>query len=355
VYGLFRFYLVCGKLHAARELAQQLVSLAQHTPDTAISLTAYSAAVAVAFFGGEFAPAHALIAHSRDLYDPGQQGSVIAQYGDDPRVIWPSFGALVLWMRGYPDQALQRSQDALTAAAKLAHPFIQVFALTFAAVFHQLRREARLTHERAEASIRVSTEQGFPFWLAMGMILQGWARADQGQRAEGLAQIGEGLEALRTSGAHLWWLYVLGLQAEAHAKGGQPEEGLIVLEEAFALAGTDGEQRWYEAELYRLRGELLLTSISQGPQARVQKGLRLRGRGREAEAVRCFRKAIEIASQQRAKALELRAAVSLSRLRRRQGQRDEARQVLGPIYGCFTEGFDTPDLQEAQALLGVLS
>jgi predicted ATPase len=187
------------------------------------------------------------------------------------------------------------------------------------------------------------------------MILQGWALAAQGRRAEGLAQIGQGLEALRTSGAHLWWSYVLGLRAEAYGKVGQPEEGLIVLEEAFALARTDGEQRWYDAELYRLRGELLLTSTGQGPQAMVQKGPRSRGRGRESEATASFQKAIDIAHQQRAKALELCAAMSLSRLWWRQGKHDEARQLLAPIYGCFTEGFDTADLQKAQGLLGVLS
>jgi predicted ATPase len=127
------------------------------------------------------------------------------------------------------------------------------------------------------------------------------------------------------------------------------------LEEALALAGTEREQPRYDAELYRLRGELLLTSTGQDPQARVQKGLRSRGRSRESEAVACFQKVIEIAHQQRAKALELRAAMGLSRLWQRQGRHDEARQLLAPICGCFTEGFDTADLQEARALLGALS
>jgi hypothetical protein len=141
-----------------------------------------------------------------------------------------------------------------------------VFALTFAAVFHQLRREARLTQERAEASIHVSTEQRFPFWLAIGMVMRGWALAVQGQRGDGLAQIGQGLEALQTSGAHLWWSYILALRAEAQGQGGQPDEGLLVLQEILALAGTEGEQPWYDAELYRLRAELLLTSTGQGSQ-----------------------------------------------------------------------------------------
>jgi adenylate cyclase len=295
---------------------------------------------------------------SMALDHPDQPGSVIAQYGDDPRVIWPSFGALVLWMRGYPDQALHRIQDALTVAAKLAHPFTQVFALTFAAVFHQLRRESRLTQEHAEASIRVSTEQGFPFWLAMGTIMQGWALAEQGRRADGLAQIGQGSEALRSSGAHLWWSYFLGLRAEMQGKDGRPAEGLLVLEQALALAGTEGEQPWYDAELHRLRAELLLllpTSTGYGPQGMSQQGRGSQVRNHDSQAVACFQKAIEIARQQHAKALELRAAISLSRLWRRQDKRDKARQLLAPIYVWFTEGFDTPDLQEAKELLEELS
>ena len=355
VYGLYHFYLVSGKLRIARVLAEQLVSLAQHASDGAMPLTASSAAATVAFFRGEFNTAHGLIEHSITHYDPDGHGTVIVQYGDDPRVIWPSFGGLILWMQGYPDQALKRSQETLAVAKQLAHPFSQVFALTFAAVFHQLRREARLTQEHAEASMRVSTEQGFPFWLAMGMVMRGWALAAQDRLAEGLEQIGQGLEALRTSGAYLWWSYCLGLWAEAQGNGGRSEEGLVMLEETLALAGTEGEEPWYGAELYRLRGELLLTSTGQGPQTTVQQGRGSSLGSCDLEAAVCFHKAIEIARQQHAKALELRVAMSLSRLWQRQGMRDEAQQLLAPIYDWFTEGFDTPDLQEAQALLGVLS
>jgi tetratricopeptide (TPR) repeat protein len=354
VYGLYRFYLVSGRLHAARELAEQLVSLTQHSPDAAMRLTASSAAAAVAFFRGEFVTAHGLIEHSIIRYDPDGQGAVMVQYGDDPRVIWPSFGGLILWMQGYPDQALKRSQQTLAVARQLAHPFSQLFARTFAVVFHQLRREARLTQERAEASMRVSTEQGFPFWLAMDMVLRGWALA-QDRLAEGLEQIGQGLEALRTSGAYLWWSYFLGLWAEAHEKGGQPAEGLLVLEEALSLAGSEGEEPWYDAELYRLRGALLLTSTGQGPQTTVQQGRGASVRSRDLEAAVYFQKAIEIARQQHAKALEFRVAMSLSRLWQRQGMRNEAQQLLTPIYDWFIEGFDTADMQEAQALLEVLS
>jgi TOMM system kinase/cyclase fusion protein len=339
VYGLFRFYLMGGRFHTAHELAEQLVRLAQHAPDTAMPPIAYGAVGGVAFLRGEFATAHALFERDIARYDPDRQGSVIAQYDDDPGVIFPAFLALILWMRGYPDQAWQRSQDALTMATKLAHPFSQVFALIYAAIFHQLRREPRRTEERAEATRCVSTEQGFPYWWAWGTIMWGWALAEQGRHTDGMAQLRQGLEAYRATGATLWRPYCLGLLAEAQGKSGQPDEGLRVLEDALALAGTDDEERWYEAELYRLKGELLRRQVLPD----------------EDHADICFRHALDVARRQEAKSLELRAAMSLSRLWQQQGKRDEARELLAPIYGWFTEGFDTADLQEAKVLLEELS
>jgi predicted ATPase len=264
---------------------------------------------------------------------------VIAQYNDDPGVIFPSFLALILWMRGYPDQAWQRSQDALTMATKLAHPFSQVFTLTYAAMFHQLRHEPRLTEERAEATMCVSTEQGFPYWLAWGKIMWGWTLAEQGRHTDGMAQLRQGLEAYRTTGAALWWPYCLGLLAEAQGKSGQPDEGLRVLEDAMSLAGTEDEERWYEAELYRLKGELLRRQVVPD----------------EDHAETCFRQALDVARRQQAKSLELRAAMSLARLWQQQGKHNAARDLLVPIYRWFTEGFDTTDLQEAKALLEALT
>jgi predicted ATPase len=188
--------------------------------------------------------------------------------------------------------------------------------------------------ERAAALIALSTDQGFPFWGACGTILQGWALAEQGQSAEGIAQMCQGIAAYRATGAELALPCYLALLAEAYGQAGQADEGLRVLAEALTAVHTTGE-RHHEAELYRLKGELLLKQDVPDAQ----------------EAESCLRQAVDVAHQQQAKSFELRAAMSLSRLWQQQGKRTEARALLAPIYDWFTEGFDTADLQEAKALL----
>ena len=232
-------------------------------------------------------------------------------------------------MLGYPDQALRRSLEALALAQDVAHPFSLGFALFFAAQLHHHRREVQATQARAEAAITLSRAQGFPTWLANGTILQGWALAAQGQGEAGVAQIRQGLAAHRATGEEIERPYFLALLAEAYGAMGQADEGLAVLAEAFELVTITGE-RWWEAELHRLKGGLLQSAE---------------------EAETCFRQALAVARHQQAKSLELRAALSLSRLWQQQGKRHEACELLAPIYGWFTEGFDTVDLQEARALL----
>jgi predicted ATPase len=249
----------------------------------------------------------------------------------------------VLWPLGYPDQALKRSQDALTLAQELSHPSSLVFALSFTAMLHQYRREGKATQERAETLIALSSEQGFPQWVALGTVRRGWALAEQGQGEEGIAQIRQGLAAYRETGAKLGRPLWLALLAEAYGKVGQVEEGLSVVAEALATVDKTGE-RFYEAELYRLKGTLTLQSKVPSPKSQV-----------EEEAEGYFRKAIEVARRQQAKSLELRATMSLSRLWQQQGKKEEARQLLAEVYNWFTEGFDTKDLQEAKALLTALS
>jgi len=195
--------------------------------------------------------------------------------------------------------------------------------------------------------IALSSEQGFAFWVAWGTILQGWALAEQGQGEEGIAQMRQGLGAFRATGAEMIQPYFLALLTEAYGKTGQVEEGLNLLAEALAVVDQI-EERFYEAEIYRLKGELTLKSIVKTSQNKSQVSL-----GSEAEE--CFQKAIEVARQQQAKSLELRAVMSLSRLWQQQGKKSEARQMLAEIYGWFTEGFDTKDLQEAKALLQELT
>jgi predicted ATPase len=282
------------------------------------------------------------------LYNTTQQhSSHIFLYGQDPGVLCRVYGAFALWHLGYPDQALQRIQEALILAQELSHPLSLAVALDFAAWLDQLCRKRQAAQERAETAVALCTEQEFPFWLAWGTLLQGWALVERGQGEEGITRLLQGLAAYQATGAEVVRPYFLALLAEAYRTVGQAEEGLSVLAEALAVAHRTGE-RFYEAELYRLKGELLLTRAGRRAKAAGKKGS-----GAEAEG--CFQKAITIAHHQRAKSLELRAVMSLSRLWQQQGKQAEARQLLAEIYSWFTEGFDTADLQEAKALLDALT
>jgi predicted ATPase len=293
---------------------------------------------------GEFATAREHLEQSLALYDPQQHHSLAFLYGFDPRVFCLARVVTSLWALGYPDQALQRSQEALTLAQELSHPHSLAFALGFTAELHQRRRDRQAAQEQAEALITLATEQGLSFWLARGIIIQGWVLSEQGQGEEGIAQTRRGLTAYRTTGAVLWRSYHLALLAEAYGGIGQPKEGLTVLDEALAFFDKTGE-RVYEAEVYRLKGEL---TLQQSSVQRLVSGV-------QKEAEECFWKALEIARHQQAKSLELRATTSLARLWQQQGKKSEAHQLLSSIYGWFTEGFDTKDLQEATALLKELT
>ena len=337
LWGLWQFYLIRGELQTARQLGKQLLSSAQHAQDPDLLLKAHDALGATLFFLGEFSPAQAHMEQGIALYDPQRHRALVSLYGGDSGVACLYFVAWSLWMLGHPDQGFKMIHEALTLVRELAHPFTLAEAVASAAVFHQYRRERQVVQEQAAAAIALSAEQGFLFWLAAGTFLRGWALTEQGQDVEGIAQMRQGLGAQRATGAELVRSYFLALLAEAYGKVKQAEEGLRVLAEALAAVAKTGEHS-YEAELHRLKGELLLRqAVPDEPQAES-----------------CFRQALDIARRQQAKSLELRAAMSLSRLWQEQGKRQEAHDLLAPIYGWFTEGFDTADLQEARALLAAL-
>jgi len=226
----------------------------------------------------------------------------------------------------------------MTLAQQLAHPFSLSVAFSWVAVLHQFRREVHVAQEYAETAINIATEQGFPFWMAVGSLLRGWALVQQGQAQAGIEQMHQGLSAYRATGVEQARPYWLALLAEVYGIQGESEEGLTVLTEALTHVDTTGE-RWYESEIYRLKGELLLQQNSDN----------------QAEAESCFHHAISIAQSQQAKSWELRAATSLARLWCQQGKRQEAHDLLAQVYNWFTEGFDTADLQEAKALLDALA
>ncbi|WP_137890639.1 adenylate/guanylate cyclase domain-containing protein [Ramlibacter sp. 2FC] len=342
--GLRTFYMVRAELPTARKLGEQLLALAQKEQDPALLVQAHRALGSSLFDLGELDAARAHLEQALALYQPRQHDSPAIFHGLDPGVLGLGFFAMDLWLAGYPDQGLARSQAALDLAQTLSHPAASADALVFAAELHLYRREAQPSRELAEALIALATEHGLPFWLAYGIILSGWALVEQGRAAEGIEQMQQGLSAYRATGAEFHRTHFLALLAEAYARAGQVEAGLQTLTEALATVERT-QERVYEAELYRLKGELTLLQPN-------REGEEPGGRG-EAEA--CFQQAIAIARRQGARSLELRALIALSRLRRQQGQPGDARRMLAEAYDWFTEGFDTADLREAKVLLDELT
>jgi predicted ATPase len=289
------------------------------------------------FYLGDLALSRFHLEQGSALYDLQQYRSHAFRYGLDPGVncllvAWP------LWLLGYPDQALEGSREALTLAQELSHPYSLAYALQSAMRLHRFRREVQAAREQAEALVTLSNQQGFAQWLAGGTMMCGWALMVQGQEGEGMAQMRHGLTAWRAMGIEAGLPYWLAMLAEAYGSTGQVEAGKRVLAKALTLVDTT-EERWWEAELHRLKGGLLLALPTDNA----------------AEAETCFHQALAIARHQQARSLELRAAMSLARLWQQQDKRTDARELLAPIYGWFTEGFDTADLQEAKALLVALS
>ena len=243
---------------------------------------------------------------------------------------------IVLFCLGYPDQALAQSNAAIAEARRLAHPPSLAVSLAIGARLLSLVGDHAALDERADQLVAVATEQGFPHWGAQGAIYRGWVKVKNGDVTEGMSLLRSGSTAYRATGAEAWTSYHIALLAGACEIAGQVEEGVTLLDDALQIVERTGE-RWFAAELNRHKGQLLLRQ------------------GHSEAAEELYRKALSIAEEQEAKLWELRAAVSLARLRRDQGRRAEARDLLAPVYGWFTEGFDTPDLKEAKALLSQLS
>ena len=246
--------------------------------------------------------------------------------------------AWTLWLLGYREQALARLHEALALAHELSHPYSLAFTRCWAASVAQWRRDVPAVHAHAEAAVALATERGFPLWAAYGTIFRGWALAMQGQGEEGMAQVRQGIAAYRAPGSALAVPMLCTVLADVCDHLGHTTEGLQALAEAHTLV-EQHEERWWEAEVCRLRGVLLLH----------QPGTL------QAEAEAWLQRALDVAHRQEAKSLELRAAMSLARLWQQQGKWAAAHDLLAPIYGWFTEGFDTADLQEAKALLEALA
>src|SRR5262249_23332495 len=338
LWGLWHFHVVGAELQTVRQLSEELLTLAQHLHDPLYLLGAHWTLGGAWFCLGGFAPARAQWEQGFACYTPQQHQANTSLYGFDLGGFCLCWAPHALWHLGYPDQALAMSREAVALAQTLAHPFSLAIALNYAAMLHQFRRERSAVSERTAAAVALCAEQGFTYYLAWGTTMQGWARAAPGQDEAGMAAIRRGLAPLRATGAALRPPDYLALLAEACGHTGLAAEGVTLLAEALAHAHHTGES-WTEAELHRLKGELLLALSADN----------------HAEAEGCLHQALAVARHQQAKSLELRAAMSLSRLWQQQGKRAEAHALLAPIYAWFTEGFDTVDLQEATPLLDALA
>jgi predicted ATPase len=328
-------------MQTSQKIGEQLRAIAQRAQDPELSLQAHHALWTTSFFLGNFVESREHAEQGMIIYDAEQHRSHAYIYGGhDPGVCCRYFGASAMWFLGYPDQALDRVNEAVSLAQHLSHNPSLAIAFWTAANIHQYRRELQASRERAEAAIALCSEHGFAFFLSQSTVVLGWALAAQGKENEGVAQMHQGLVSSRATGSEVQRPYLLSMLAEAYGEIGQQEEGLTLLVEALVIADNTMSRSW-EAELYRRKGELLLMQQEK--------------RQKVGEVEECFRKALDIARSQQAKSLELRAAMSLSRLWRQEGKDKDAHELLTPIYGWFTEGFDTADLKEAKVLLEELA
>ncbi|MGD2159459.1 MAG: hypothetical protein PVG32_21460, partial [Anaerolineales bacterium] len=330
---LWSFYLVRAKYAAARDLAEQIHALARSNQDPNLMLVAHWTLGITLVHLGEFLSALEQLDRAVEAYDSKAHHHLTYLYGQNPGVTCLTYSAYTLWFLGFPDQALQRSQQALILAKESEHPYSLSFAHGMLAVFHALRREVEASQANAQEAIRISKQAGFPFLLAVGLVLRGWARAESGKTSLTTGQIRRGIDAMDIIGAELGRPIFHFFLAQAFRRGGEIVEGLSVVDEAIELVIRNGEHL-NESELYRLKGELLET---QGEA--------------ESEIVACLQQAVEIARNQHAKLLELRGLLSMSKYWERGEKPGEIQAELAEIYAWFTEGFDVADLEEARERL----
>jgi DNA-binding winged helix-turn-helix (wHTH) protein/predicted ATPase len=353
LWGLWTFYTLRGELATARETAEEFLRLADRLRYPGLAIRGHWAMEITYLHLGQCSQAIDHFEKALQLYDPERHLDDAFLYALNPGVAMRCFAAWALWFLGHPDQGSSRMQEALVLARELSEPHSLAHALFFAATFHQLRREARLAQEYADAAIAVSTEHKLTLYHAVSTVILGWAQIEQGRPEEAIERIRRGLLAHQATGASVLLPHFMGLLAGALCKTGRPAEGLRVLEEGLAIADRNGE-RFYEAELYRLKGELVLAALSDRAVVHTAFGGRASvGTNSSAitDAESSFSRSLKIARQLKATSFELRTALSLARLYQNQGKRKESRTLLEPIYNTFTEGLDTTDLREAKSLL----
>jgi class 3 adenylate cyclase/predicted ATPase len=337
--GLWNYHQVRGELQQVYDLAQRLVALADEQDAPLRRALARRARGTAFFLLGRLADAAAALDEGMAIDDAvaaWEDPAHLLLYTERAGVVCRLYSAWTLWFLGFPDRALERVEAGLALGQRLAHANSLAFALNFASLLHCFRREFDAALRRAEATIALAREHPLPQWLAEAIICRGFALVGLGELVEGVAQLRTGLAGWNGAGCHLFDTQWLGFTADAHLQVGDFDGALTALDQAAETIAATGECH-YQAELYRLRGMVLVET------------------GEKAEAASWFQRAIQTSRSQQAKSPELRAATSLARLWRDQGKRDEAHDLLAAVYGWFTEGFDTADLKDAKALLDELS
>ncbi|HXO91044.1 MAG TPA: AAA family ATPase [Stellaceae bacterium] len=334
-YGQSRYHLYRGEIELAQRLDEDLLRLSRQRNDSAGLVLGHTSSGRTLMFAGNFAASRLHLEAGLALYDPISHSSLVHQAGTHPQVVSQAVLGTVLFCLGYSDQALAQSSAAIAEARRLAHPPTLAMSLAFGARLLSLVGDDAALGKRADEMVALGTDRGFPLWGALGTTYRGWVKVKNGDLTEGISLLRRGSADYRATGADALMSLSIALLAKACESAGQFEESLTLSDEALQLV-EETEERWLAAELNRHKGRLLLRQ------------------GHSEAAEELYRKALSIAKEQEAKLWELRAAVSLARLRRDQGRRAEARDLLAPVYSWFTEGFDSPDLKDAKALLDTL-
>jgi len=335
-YGQSNYHMGRGELDLARRLDEHLLRLSRERNDSAGLVLGHLSSGRDLMLVGRFTSSRSHFEEVITLYNPNSHRSFSHQEANYPHVASQAYSAIVLFCLGFPDQGLAQSSAAIAEALRLAHPPSLALSLSLGTLPHALAGDNLALDKRADQLVKVATEQGFPVWRAVGTVHRGWVMVGNGDVAEGVSLLRSGSAAYRATGTEMWTTHFLALQARACEIAGQNEDALTMLDEGLQIVERTGG-RWLAAELERLKGQFMLRQ------------------GHSESAEELYRKALSIADGQEAKLWELRASVSLARLRRDQGRRPEARDLLAPVYGWFTEGFDTADLKEAKALLDELA
>jgi class 3 adenylate cyclase/tetratricopeptide (TPR) repeat protein len=334
VFGLWTWNFLRAALGEAQTLAEQLVNTAENADDPVFKVLAQEALGFTLFARGNFAAAHAALERSISMCEDSKAAAYLDLSAQDPRVHVRLYDGMTLWLLGYPDQALRICAEACRYADTSQHPFSEAMARTISLRVHQFRGEAAVVAQEANAAIALCEEHGFVHYVAMALILRGWASAQQGEFEKGIAEIQEGLEKERATDALLFESYTLGLLADACIKNERYGQAFDFLDQAQSRLDEENSERFYAAEIYRLLGETYLRSHQDLDQAE-----------------RYLYKGLNVAREQKAKSLELRLCVSIYDLYDLRQNAATYRSQLGEIYGSFDEGFDTTDLVRAKARL----